>query len=137
MVDDTRLASLKSAGDFTERSARVDFLGRSPDGKIVVQGRCEGGRNIGDIPDLILITAQAPSAEELIVAFQAPITPSDFFNDSDRRHRLEDHYEGWRVMLDQLPVPEAPGTLLRAYAFGSDKRIVRRIQGEFPVPRAP
>ncbi len=134
MIDDTRIATLRDAGPLTAKSARIDTAGRTAGGKIVLQGVCEGGKNIGEIPDLILITAQEPAGEERIIAFQFPTMPADYFNDSDRRHQEERHYEGWRVVLDQAPVPGAPGTLLRAYAMGGEAWRIRRIPGEFPVP---
>lgn len=134
MEADTRLSNLKASGALTANSAHVDLVGRNAEGKVVLQGICTGGKGIGDIPALILITAQEPSGEEHIVAFNFPTMPSDYFDDSDRRHRQQEHYDGWRVVLDQAPVPSTPGTLLRAYAMGSDGLRIRRIVGEFAVP---
>jgi hypothetical protein len=136
MLEDTHIGSLRLGGELTAHAAHVDLVGRDPEGKIVLQGTCSGGNNIGDIPDLILVTAQPPGGAEDIIAFQFPNTPTDYFNDSDRRRRLADHYEGWRVVLDQAPVPNAPDTMLRAYAFGAKSGTARRIKGEFPVPAA-
>jgi hypothetical protein len=134
MVTDTRLSNLKAAGALTANSAHVDAVGRTSDGNVMLQGTCTGGKGIGDIPALILITAQEPNGDERIVAFNFPTMPSDYFDDSDRRRRQQEHYEGWRVVLDQAPVPTTLGTLLRAYAMGSEGLRIRRIGGEFAVP---
>lgn len=135
MVTDTRLDQFHNGGDLTANMARVHIVTRQPDGTIMMQGTCSGGRGIGEIPQLILITATVPGGDERVIAFQFPTTPDDWFGDSYRRHLYPEHYIGWRVVLDQAPVPEQAGTILRACAFGIQKQTVRRIPGEFSVPK--
>ena len=134
MLEDSRISSLRLSGDMTSKSAHVDLVARNFDGSIVMQGVCASSKFFGALPDLILVTAQEPAKDERIIAFQLPTMPVDFFNDSDRRHREEQHYEGWRIVLNQAPVPETAGTKLRAYGLNSETWRARRIPGEFAVP---
>jgi hypothetical protein len=124
--------ALPSAGEMGQRSSHLDGISLRTDGVIEVYGICEWGRTLGLTTDAVLITATSAGAAEQIIAFAAPTVPLNFFTNTLLRHEYADHYHGWRVPLDQAPVP--PGAKLRAYALSTDTGKLRRIAGEAAVP---
>ena len=134
MLEDNRLSGLRTATDMSTGTSHLDYVGRNAKGEVFVQGVCAGHKTHGALPDLILVTTAVPGQEERIIGFQAPFAPPDYFEDSVRQRDQEDCYRGFRVVLDQVPVPADPAGKLRAYAYFEAQRTVRRIPGEFAVP---
>lgn len=134
MLEDSRLSQLRRSSDMSSGTSHLDYAGRNARGQVFVQGVCAGSKDFGELPELVLVTAALPGQEERIVGFQFPFLPEDYFFDRIRQRDREDYYRGFRVVLDQVPLPANPGIKLRAYAYFEGRRTIRRIPGEFALP---